>query len=53
MIEWMKHIYLEFEIPANVTGVPVSLDVVDPNGNPVHIGDVTSDMSGTFKKLGT
>ena len=51
MTEWMKHIYLQFEIPANVTGVAVSLDAMDPNGNPVHIGDVTSDMSGTFKKL--
>ena len=35
-------------IPADVTGVPVSLDAVDPNGNPVHIATVTSDMSGTF-----
>ncbi len=51
MSGWMKHIYLQFEIPANVTGVPVSLDTMDPNGNAVHIGDVTSDMSGTFKKL--
>ncbi len=51
MSEWMKHLYLQFEIPANVTGVPVSLDAIDPNGNAVHIGDVTSDMSGVFKKL--
>ena len=51
MSDWMKHIYLQFGIPANVTGVAVSLDAMDPNGNPVHIGDVTSDMSGTFKKL--
>jgi hypothetical protein len=35
-------------IPANVIGVPVSIDAVDPNGNAVHIADVTSDMSGTF-----
>jgi outer membrane protein assembly factor BamB len=51
MSEWMKHIYLQFEIPVNVTGVNVSLDTIDPNGNLIHIGDVTSDMSGTFKKL--
>jgi hypothetical protein len=32
-----------------ITGVPVSLDVVDPNGNYAHIGDVTTDgYSGTF-----
>ncbi len=35
-------------IPANVIGVPVSLDAVDPNGNPLHIADVVTDMSGTF-----
>ena len=34
--------------PSNITGVPVSIDAVDPNGNYVHIGDTTSDMSGTF-----
>jgi hypothetical protein len=31
-----------------VTGVPVSIDTVDPNGNNVHIADTTSDVSGTF-----
>ena len=31
-----------------VTGVPISIDSVDPNGNPVHIGNTMSDMSGTF-----
>jgi hypothetical protein len=40
---------MQHDIPANVTGVLVSLDTVDPNGNAVHIGEVTTDMSGTFK----
>jgi len=32
-----------------ITGVKVSLDTVDPNGNYIHIGDVTTDgYSGTF-----
>ena len=32
-----------------MTGVSVSLDTLDPNGNYVHIGDVTTDgYSGTF-----
>jgi hypothetical protein len=31
-----------------VTGVPVSIDAVDPNGNYVHIGTVTSDAKGNF-----
>jgi len=32
-----------------ITGVSVSLDAVDPNGNSIHIGEVISDgYSGTF-----
>jgi hypothetical protein len=32
-----------------ITGVPVSIDAVDPNGNTVHITDVTTNgYSGTF-----
>jgi len=38
-------------IPADVKGVPVSIDAIDPNGNSVHIADVTTDMSGSFKTL--
>jgi hypothetical protein len=53
MSTWMD--YLHFQMPIGgiynnitVTGVPVSIDATDPNGNFVHIADVTSDMSGTF-----
>jgi hypothetical protein len=31
-----------------VTGVPVSIDAIDPAGNFVHIADVTSDVSSSF-----
>ncbi len=31
-----------------VTGVPVSIDAFDPNGNNVHVATVSSDASGTF-----
>ncbi len=48
MGEWMAHIHKGLSIPANVTGVPVSIDATDPNGNYVHLGDATSDMSGTY-----
>ena len=34
--------------PTNAKGVPVSLDTIDPNGNLVHIGDVTSDINGNY-----
>ena len=47
---YMEYKYMQIPIPSNVTitGVPVSIDAIDPNGNTVHIADVTSDMSGTF-----
>ncbi len=50
---WMD--YLHFQLPIDgifhnltITGVPVSIDAVDPNGNAMHLGDTVSDMSGTF-----
>jgi hypothetical protein len=48
MSAWMEYQYMQTTAPSNITGVPVSIDAVDPNGNYVHIGDTTSDMSGTF-----
>jgi outer membrane protein assembly factor BamB len=51
MTTWMEYLHMQLPIPANVTitGVPVSLDAVDPNGNFVHITTVTTDgASGTF-----
>jgi len=46
--EWMKYVYMQFTRPANATGVAVSLDTIDPNGNFIHIGNTTSDQSGMF-----
>jgi len=49
MASWMEYLHMQTTIPATVTGVPVSLDTVDPNGNFVHIADVVTDgYSGTF-----
>jgi hypothetical protein len=45
---WMEYLYMQFPKPANATGVPVSLDAIDPNNNLIHIGDTTSDASGFF-----
>jgi hypothetical protein len=44
----MEYKYMQQIKPTTATGVPVSLDTVDPNGNFIHIGDVTSDMNGNF-----
>jgi hypothetical protein len=45
---YMSYLHLQSPIPASGTGVPVSIDAVDPNGNVIHIATVTSDLSGTF-----
>jgi hypothetical protein len=48
MDAWMQYLYMQFPRPSNATGVTVSLDTIDPNGNFVHIGDTTSDQSGAY-----
>jgi outer membrane protein assembly factor BamB len=54
MTTQMQYLHMQYPIDGiyqneTITGVPVSLDAVDPNGNYIHIGDVTTDgYSGTF-----
>jgi hypothetical protein len=48
MDEWMEYMYHQRPMPTNATGVPVSLNTIDPNGNLVHIGDVISDATGAY-----
>jgi hypothetical protein len=52
---YMSWLYLQtpVNLPSNVTGVPVSLDAMDPNGNYQHIGDTTSDQTGTYTFMWT
>jgi hypothetical protein len=45
---WMSYKYLQSPMPADLTGVPVSIDAIDPNGNAQHIGTVVSDGSGAY-----
>jgi hypothetical protein len=48
-VDFMAYLYQQSPMPANLTGVPVSIDAVDPNGNSVHIATATSDGStGAF-----
>jgi hypothetical protein len=45
---WMEMLYMQ-QVPGHAfTGVPVSIDAVDPNGNTIHVGDTTSDGDGRF-----
>ena len=40
--DWMQYVYRQFARPSNATGVPVTLSVVDANGNYREIGTTTS-----------
>ena len=48
MSQWMEYVYMQKPMPTNVTGVPVTLSVIDSNGNYRQIGTVNSDSSGMF-----
>ena len=48
MSEWMLYVYKQFQRPANATGVLVTLDVLDSNGNYRNIGATTSNADGFF-----
>jgi hypothetical protein len=50
MGEWMEYVYMQKPCPTTATGVEVTLDVLDPNGNFVNVGTATSDISGMYKK---
>ncbi len=45
---WMQYVYEQQPMPYNATGVPVTLSVLDSNGNFRQIGTTTSDASGMF-----
>ncbi len=48
MSQWMEYVYMQKPIPTNTTGVPVTLSVIDSNGNYRQIGTTTTDSSGMF-----
>ena len=48
MSEWMRYVYMQFARPTNVTGVQVTIDVIDSNGNYRNIGTTTTDATGDF-----
>ncbi len=48
MSAWMLYAYKEFSRPTDATGVPVTLSVVDSNGNYREIGTTTSSADGFF-----
>ena len=48
MKEWMGYVYQQQPMPANATGVTVTLSVLDSNNNFRPIGTTTTDPSGAY-----
>lgn len=48
MESWMEYLYMQQTRPNNATGVPVTLSVVDGNGNYRVIGTAVTDADGFY-----
>jgi len=48
MTAWMAYVYQQQPEPTNFTGVPVTISVLDSNGNHHPIGTATTDESGMY-----
>ncbi len=48
MSSWMDYVYMQKPKPSNVTGVPVHLTAIDPNGNFQDIGKAISNDLGNY-----
>ncbi len=48
MSDWMAYVYMQQPKPTNATGVPITLNVVDANGNYRTIGTTTSTVEGYY-----
>ena len=48
MSSFMEAVYEQQPMPTNITGVPVTISVLDSNGNYRTVGTTTSDAMGTY-----
>ncbi len=48
MTDWMAYVYQQQGFPTDFAGVPVTISVVDANGNYRTVGTTTSTSAGTF-----
>jgi hypothetical protein len=48
MKDWMGYVYQQKPLPTNFTGVPVTISVVDSNGNYRIIGTTKTDTTGSY-----
>ena len=48
MSDWMLYVYKQFPRPSDAVGVPVKIQIVDPEGVYAWIGTATSDAYGNY-----
>jgi outer membrane protein assembly factor BamB len=48
MSDWMLYVWKQFARPMDVMGVPVKLEVIDPDMNVIPLGYTTSDAYGNY-----
>jgi len=48
MSDWMLYVYKQFERPADIKGVTVKIEIIDPNGNYQDLGTTTTDAYGNY-----
>jgi hypothetical protein len=48
MSEWMEYVYMQSPRPENAVGVPVKIQIIDPDGEYAWIGTTTSDSYGNY-----
>jgi len=49
--DWMQYVYMQYPRPADVTGVEVTLSVLDPNGNVYEVATATTDANGFYSAV--
>ena len=53
MSNWMLYVHKQFERPADVIGVDVTIMVLDPNGNSYDVATATSNADGYYSSVFT
>ncbi len=53
MTDWMGYVYQQQALPANFTGVTVTLTAIDPNNNAIPIGTATTNINGLYSFIWT
>ena len=48
MTPWMEYLFMQQAKPEKAKGVEVTLSAIDPNGNYIPIGTVTSNIDGNY-----